>query len=164
LKTVADMVGMDPADIPVALDGCSAPVFYVPLRGIARGFARLAAAPPDSPEGTLMNACLEHPRHIAGDGRLETMIMRALPGRVFAKTGAEGGFALALAQEGLGVALKIEDGASRALGPAIIETLHQLGLLTPMAQEALTPQWRPVLQNHQEQTVGEIKPAFALTH
>ena len=164
LQTVADMVGLDPADIPVALDGCSAPVFYVPLRGIARGFARLAAAPPDSPEGTLMAACLNHPRHIAGDGRLETLIMQALPGRIFAKTGAEGGFALALAQEGLGVALKIEDGASRALGPAIIETLHQLGLLTPMAQEALTPQWRPVLQNHQEQTVGEIKPAFALTH
>ncbi len=164
LQTVADMVGLDPADIPVALDGCSAPVFTVPLRGIARGFARLAAAPPDSPEGTLMAACLNHPRHIAGDGRLETLIMQALPGRIFAKTGAEGGFALALAQEGLGVALKIEDGASRALGPAIIETLHQLGLLTPMAQEALTPQWRPVLQNHQEQTVGEIKPAFALTH
>ena len=164
LKTVADMVGLDPADIPVALDGCSAPVFTVPLRGIARGFARLAAAPPDSPEGTLMAACLNHPRHIAGDGRLETLIMQALPGRIFAKTGAEGGFALALAQEGLGVALKIEDGASRALGPAIIETLHQLGLLTPPAQEALTPQWRPVLQNHQKQTVGEIKPAFALTH
>jgi L-asparaginase II len=162
LKTVADLVDLNPADIPVALDGCSAPVFYVPVHNIARGFARLAAAPPDSPEGTLMDACLKHPRHIAGDGRLETVIMLTFPGQVFAKTGAEGGFALALAQEGLGVALKIEDGASRALGPAIIEVLHQLGLLTPEAQEALTPQWQPVLRNHRKQEVGHIRPAFTL--
>ncbi len=161
-KTVADLVSLNPADIPVALDGCSAPVFYVPLRNIAQGFARLAAAPPESPEGTLMDACLKHPRHIAGDGRLETVIMHTLPDRVFAKTGAEGGFALALPQEGLGVALKIEDGASRALGPAIIEVLHQLGLLTPEAQEALTPQWQPVLRNHRKQEVGHVRPVFSL--
>ncbi len=162
LRTVADLVGLNPTDIPVALDGCSAPVFYAPLRNIARGLARLATAAPDSPEGTLMAACLRHPRHIAGDGRLETMIMLNLPGQVFAKTGAEGGFALALPQEGLGVALKIEDGASRALGPAIIEVLHQLGLLTPEAQDSLTPQWQPVLRNHRKQEVGRIRPAFTL--
>ena len=163
LKSVADLVGMNFRDIPVALDGCSAPVFYAPLRNIARGFARLAAAAPDSPEGTLMAACLNNPRHIAGDNRLETLIMEALPGRVFAKTGAEGGFALALAQEGWGVALKIEDGASRALGPAILEVLYQLGLLTPEAQETLAPQWRPILYNHQRQEVGQLRPVFAMT-
>ncbi len=162
LRTVAELVGLDPADIPVALDGCGAPVFYVPLQNIARGFARLAAAPPDSPEGTIMAACLQHPRHLAGDGRLETVIMQNLPGRVFAKTGAEGGFALALAQEGLGVALKVEDGASRALGPAIIEVLEQLGVLTPAAQEALASLWRPVIKNHRDQKVGQLRPVFAL--
>ena len=162
LKTVADMVDLNPEDIPVALDGCSAPVFYVPLGNIARGFARLAAAPPDSPEGAIMAACLHHPRQIAGDGRLETLIMQALPERVFAKTGAEGGFALALAREGLGVALKIEDGASRALGPAILEVLQQLGLLSPEAQETLAPQWRPVLYNHRKQEVGQLRTVFEL--
>lgn len=162
LRTVSDMVGLAPVDIIVALDGCSAPVFYVPLRHIARGFARLAAAAPDSPEGAIMDACLRHPRHIAGDGRLETMIMQALPGLVFAKTGAEGGFALALAREGLGVALKIEDGASRALGPAILEVLHQLGLLSPEVQKSLAPQWRPVLYNHRQQEVGQLRPVLNL--
>jgi len=163
LQTVAEIVGLDPAEIVIALDGCSAPVFYVPLRHIAQGFARLAAGALDSPEGVVMDACLHHPRHIAGDGRLETLIMHAMPGRLFAKTGAEGGFALALAQEGLGVALKIEDGASRALGPAILEVLQQLGLLPPEAQEALTPQWQPVLYNHQKQEVGRLRPVLALT-
>jgi len=162
LQTVAQMVGADPGEIIVALDGCSAPVFYAPLRSIARGFARLAAAAPDSPEGKIMDACLHHPRHIAGDGRLETLIMQALPDRVFAKTGAEGGFALALAREGLGVALKIEDGASRALGPAILEVLHQLGLLPPESQKTLAPQWRPALYNHQKQEVGLLRPVLGL--
>jgi L-asparaginase II len=162
LRTVADMVGLNPADIPVAVDGCSAPVFYVPLANIARGFAHLAAAPPDSPEGVIMAACLRHPRHIAGDGRLETLIMQALPGRVFAKGGAEGGFALALAEEGLGVALKIEDGASRALGPAIIEVLQQLGVFSPEAREALASLRQPVIRNHQQQEVGLLRPVFAL--
>jgi len=162
IKTLGEMVGVDPAAIPVALDGCGAPVFYLPLGKIAQGFARLAAAAPQSPEGELMAACLAHPRHIAGEGRLEAVIMEALPGRVFAKTGAEGGFALALAQEGLGVALKIEDGASRALGPASIEVLKQMGLLTPEAEKALAPWWRPGLRNHRRQEVGQIRPAFAL--
>lgn len=162
LKTVAAMVGLASADIPVAIDGCGAPVFYAPLHHIARGFARLAAAPPESPEGAIMAACLAHPRHIAGDGRLETTIMQTLPGRVFAKTGAEGGFALALAKEGLGVALKIEDGASRALGPAIIEVLRQLEILSPEAQAALGSLWRPVILNHRQQEVGFLRAAFAL--
>ena len=163
LKTVADMVGLNPEDIPVAIDGCSAPVFYAPLANIARGFARLAAAAPDSPEGAIMAACLKNPRHIAGDGRLETVIMQALPGKVLAKTGAEGGFGLALAGEGLGVALKVEDGSSRALGPAIIEVLQQLGVLTPEAQEALGPLRRPLIRNHQKQEVGRLRPVFTLT-
>ncbi len=163
LKTVAAMVGLKPADIPVVLDGCSAPVFYVPLANIARGFARLAAAPADSPEGIIMAACLSHPRHIAGDGRLETSIMQTLPGRIFAKTGAEGGFALALTEEGLGVALKIEDGASRPLGPAIIGVLQQLGVLSSEAQTALESLWRPVIRNHRKQEVGLLRPAFTLT-
>ena len=80
----------------MAIDGCGAPVFYVPLKNIALGYARLAAAQPGSPAGELMAAILAHPRHIAGDGRLDTDVMLALPGEIFAKSGAEGGYALAL--------------------------------------------------------------------
>ncbi|MDP3181840.1 MAG: asparaginase, partial [Desulfobaccales bacterium] len=58
LKTVADMVGVAPEKIPVALDGCGAPVFYVPLMNIAAGYARLAAAPAGTPPATLMAAIL----------------------------------------------------------------------------------------------------------
>ncbi|MBM4284207.1 MAG: asparaginase [Deltaproteobacteria bacterium] len=162
LGTVARMVGVPPENIPVALDGCGAPVFYAPLKNIALGFARLAAAQAGSPAHKLLQACLAHPRLIAGDGRLETMIMEALPGRVFAKTGAEGGFALALPEQGLGVALKIEDGAGRALNPAVIQVLRELELLTPEAERALAPYAAPVLHNHRKQEVGRLRPVFAL--
>ena len=75
---------------------------------------------------TLARACLANPRLIAGDGRLCTDIMQALPGRVLAKTGAEGGYALALIDEGLGAAIKVSDGHARGLNPTAIETLAQL--------------------------------------
>jgi L-asparaginase II len=162
VDAVAKMVGLPPERIPVAVDGCGAPVFYVPLRHIALGFARLAGAAAGSPAALLRDACLNNPRHIAGDGRLETVLMEALPGRVVAKTGAEGGFALALVQEGLGVAVKIEDGSSRALNPTIIHVMEELGLLTPEAQEALAAYRQPAILNHAKQEVGRIRPVFSL--
>jgi len=105
---------------------------------------------------------LDHPRHIAGDGRLETEVMRALPGTIFAKSGAEGGFALSLAEGGLGVALKIEDGQQRALNPSIISILEQLGLLTPAAREVLARYRQPAILNHRKEAVGLLRPVFRL--
>ena len=85
------------------------------------------------PAGILMAAILAHPKHIAGDGRLETTAMEALPGQLFAKSGAEGGYGLSLMEGGLGVAFKIEDGSQRALNPTVVAILEQLGVLTPAA-------------------------------
>jgi len=163
LQTVARMVGVPPPQITVAVDGCGAPVFYVPLKNIALGYARLAAAQPGSPAGTLLAAILAHPRHIAGDGRLETTVMEALPGRIFAKSGAEGGFALSLIEGGLGVAFKIEDGGQRALNPTVVAILEQLGVLTEPAPETLAAFRQPPILNHRQEEVGRIKPAFTLT-
>ncbi|MBI4642199.1 MAG: asparaginase [Deltaproteobacteria bacterium] len=163
LGTVGRMVGLPREDIKVAIDGCGAPVFYVPLKNIALGYARLAAAQPGSPGGDLLAAILDHPRHIAGDGRLDTDVMLALPGMVFAKSGAEGGYALAVAERGLGVALKIEDGAARALNPTVVAVLEQLGVLTPTAREALASYAQPPILNHRKEEVGRIRPVFSLS-
>ena len=163
LGTVARMVGVPKDEIKVAIDGCGAPVFYVPLKNIALGYARLAASQPGSPGGTLKEAILAHPRHLAGDGRLDTEVMLALPGAVFAKSGAEGGYALALTERGLGVALKIEDGASRALNPTVVAVLEQLGVLTPRAGEALAAYAQPPILNHRKEEVGRIRPVFSLS-
>jgi len=161
-RTVAQAAGLSPEEVPLAVDGCGVPTFYLPLRHLALAFARLAAAPPDSPEGRLREAALAHPRLIAGEGRLETILMERLPGRVFAKTGAEGGFALALVQEGQGVALKIEDGAARALNPAILQVADDLGLLGEADREALASHRSPVLRDHLKREVGRIRPVYSL--
>ncbi len=162
IGTVARMVGVPLPQIKVAIDGCGAPVFFVPLKNIALGYARLAGAQPDSPAGTLKEAILAHPRHIAGDDRIETEVMQVLPGLVFAKTGAEGGYALSLADRGLGVVFKIEDGASRAINPTVVEILSQLGVLTPPAQERLAAYVRPPVLNHLKQEVGHLQAVFHL--
>jgi len=170
LDTIAQVTKVPRDLITVAVDGCGAPVFYAPLRQIALAYARLAAAGgPVPPEGRLAEAmalltraCLNHPRHLAGDGRICTDIMTALPGRVLAKTGAEGGYALALVEPGLGVALKVADGHPRGLNPAIIETLAQLRTLTPEAAAALAPYHHPMIKNHRKEIVGRIEPVFQL--
>ena len=95
-------------------------------------------------------------------GNLELVQVLALPEEVFAKSGAEGGYALALKKTGLGVALKIEDGGARALGPAVMAVLEQLGLLAPDAKEALAAYAQPPILNHRQEEVGRIKPAFNL--
>lgn len=163
LGAVARMVGVPPPQITVAIDGCGAPVFYVPLQNIALGYARLAGAKPDSPGGILMAAILANPKLIAGDGRLETTAMEALPGKLFAKSGSEGGYGLSLMEGGLGVAFKIEDGAVRALNPTVLAILEQLGVLTPAATAALAVFRQPPILNHRKEEVGRIRPAFNLT-
>ncbi len=162
LGHVARMVGMPPKLIPVAIDGCGAPVFYVPLKHIALGYARLAASQPGSPAGELMEAILTHPRHIAGDGRLDTEVMQALPGKIFAKAGSEGGYAFCLIDGARGVAMKIEDGAIRAMNPSIVALLEQLGAMTPAAEKALASFREPVILNHRKEEVGRIRPVFKL--
>jgi L-asparaginase II len=163
LNTVAEFSGLPPEQVVVAIDGCTAPVFYVPLKNIAAGFAKLAAAPKGTATATLFEAILTHPRHIAGDERIDTEIMLALPGAIFAKTGGEGGYALTVTQGGQGIAIKIDDGNLRALNPTIIESLDQLGLLTPEAKEKLGHYRQSPIYNFRKIKVGEIRPVFSLT-
>jgi L-asparaginase II len=171
LKTVSEMVDVPREEIRAGIDGCGVPVFFVPLKNCALAYARLSptgASGVTLPEPRrtsierLMKAALRHPEMIAGDERLCTNIMRTLGDKVFAKTGAEGGYALTLMERGLGVAIKIEDGSQRALDPVVIETLGQLGLVDDDAKQALEKHRRPIILNHRKERVGAIEPAFTL--
>ncbi|ARE39535.1 hypothetical protein RGUI_1394 [Rhodovulum sp. P5] len=116
-------------------DGCSAPNFATTLYGLARAMAFFAGARPDTGDargraaGDLVAAMLAHPMLVAGEGRACTALMQAMEGKVAAKTGAEGVFTAILPERGLGVALKIEDGATRAAETAITGILAHLGVL-----------------------------------
>jgi L-asparaginase II len=171
LSTIIELTGVERKDIHAAVDGCGVPVFYVPLKNLALAYARLAEpfqlqqsqlTAAQQAIKKLLSAACSHPEMVAGDERLCTDIMRAAGKSVFAKTGAEGGYALALLDKGWGVALKIEDGSQRALGPAVIELLKQLGAIPDAACAQLKNYHRPAVLNHRKEKVGELRPSFRL--
>lgn len=145
------------------IDGCSAPNFAMSVTGLARGMAQFAAAKEGgSARGRAMHrltrSMAAHPELVAGEGRACTELMRAMGGRVAIKTGAEAVFIAIIPEKKLGVALKIEDGNSRASEAALVAILAQLGVLDgahPMAQKRLpAPQ-----TNCRGLTVGELRLA-----
>jgi L-asparaginase II len=108
-----------------AVDGCGVVTFALPLRAMAHAFAQL-----ESLEGgrRVAEAMRARPELIRGERAADTMLMRALPGWV-AKGGAEG--LMCAAGGGVGIALKAEDGAARALRPALAAFLGGLGHAVP---------------------------------
>src|SRR5690606_8352502 len=112
-------------------DGCSIPTYAVPLRNLALGFARMATGNGLSRERAaaarrIFAACMAEPFYVAGTGRADTDMMEAGRGRIFTKTGAEGVFCAAIPELGFGIAIKCDDGATRASEVMIAETLAKL--------------------------------------
>ena len=127
--------GYDLTNTPQGIDGCSIPTFAVPLRHLARAFARVGtgtglSAGHASAAKRLRAAVASAPYMVAGGGRFDTRVMDKLGARVFCKVGAEGVFCAALPERGLGVAIKIDDGnnarAAEVVMAAVIETFVTL--------------------------------------
>lgn len=116
------------------IDGCSAPNFAASLRGIARAMAVFASAggaatARDSAMVKLRDAMMTYPELVSGKGQACAAFMAAAKGAAAVKTGAEGFYVAVLPKQGLGVALKIEDGATRASEAAMAALLVRLGLV-----------------------------------
>jgi L-asparaginase II len=114
-----DMMGVTLSDRARGVDGCSIPTYATPLTGLATAFARFGSGEKLSSDRAaaarrLREAVAAEPFMVAGSRRFDTIIMQALGDKVFTKTGAEGVYCAALPQQGLGVALKCDDGAGRA--------------------------------------------------
>lgn len=148
------------------IDGCSAPNFATSLHGMARAMAFFATARSDGDTRSraaarLRDAMVAFPELVAGEGRACTELMRAMDGRVALKTGADGFFVAIIPQMGLGVALKIADGATRGSECAIAAILVRLGVLDPEHPATLRRMNAPVTNWRGLQT-GWIRPASAL--
>jgi len=100
----------------------------------------------------IVEAMLRHPELIAGEGRPCTDLMRAHPGRVLAKVGAEGVYCALLVREGLGIALKVQDGHGVAAALALAAVLEELGLRPRPATLIARPN-----VNTRGETVGELR-------
>jgi L-asparaginase II len=154
-------------EFPWGIDGCAAPNFALPISAFAHGLAKFAT-PESLPESRakaarrIFQAMVSHPELVAGTGRSDTILMRACGGRAATKAGAEAYYAGIVPEAGLGIALKIDDGAGRAAETAFAAVLEKLGLLAS-DQEARNLVRAPVL-NTRGQMVGERKPAAALNN
>jgi L-asparaginase II len=137
---IADLGGEPIA--ATGVDGCGAPVFASSLSALARAFRRLVEAAPGTPERRVADEMRAHPELVAGTGADDTLLMGGVPGLI-AKGGAEGAAAVAVAGVGA-VALKIEDGASRARTPVLLSALTRLGVAAPTIVELVLGGGEPV--------------------
>jgi L-asparaginase II len=147
-------------------DGCSIPTYAIPLEKLAHGFARMATGNGLGPERAkaarrLVDACMTEPWHVAGTGRACTEIMQAAPGRVFAKYGAEGVYALAIPEQGLGIAIKCDDGTERGVIAMANSVLARLFGKDEAAKAYRAAANKP-FSNWNKIEVGRVRPAFAL--
>src|ERR1051325_1527778 len=162
-------------DMAVGVDGCGAPIFGITVKAMALAYARLVS-PPANFDQTTRDACERivrvmgaYPELIGGTSdRLDTELMRAAPGRLVSKVGADGVYTAGVEPSeewphGLGVAIKIEDGDDRRTRPiAVIEALRQLDVLSDESLDAVSRYaFFPVL-NRRGDVVGEVIASFSL--
>ncbi len=162
-----DLTGAPHTPDRLGIDGCSIPSYAVPLSALARGFARFGAGLGMGAEraraaARIRKAVAAHPFMVAGTGRLDTRLMERLGERAFTKTGAEGVYCAALPELGLGIALKCDDGGTRAAEVAmatLVGRFLDLGDPDEAAVEALA---RPVLKNWNGIEVGRVRAVTPL--
>lgn len=150
------------------VDGCSIPTYAVPLKGLAHGFAKMATGVGLAPERAraskrLIEACMAEPFYVAGTKRGCTRLMETAPGRIFAKTGAEGVFCAAIPEKGVAISVKCEDGATRAAEAMVAATLARFFRDEPEIQAALMAQANHTMKNWNGIPVGDVRvtDAFA---
>lgn len=165
-RAVAHFTGTPEAALVGGVDGCSAPNYAVPLAGLALAYARLAGERDDAAYGPapriLADAMTAHPEMVSGEGRNDLAYMRAGRGDWVTKIGAEGVQAMGIRSLGLGIAIKVVDGAKRGLHPATVAVLDRLGLLDA-GQRAELAAWRePTVRNYRGIATGRVLPVVVL--
>jgi L-asparaginase II len=146
-RAVEEMSGTRSGELSVAIDGCSAPTFRLPLARLATALARVAN--PEKLRPARRNACermlrvaAEHPELIgASQGSLCSDLLRVSEGKLFPKLGAEAVYVLGVRGQSRGLALKIDDGNYRAMQPLVVELCERFGFLTN-EQAARLGNWR----------------------
>jgi len=166
-KTIAEICEYPATQIVIGCDGCGVPVHAMPLYKFAQGYAKMSKPEVFGPEREkavrrITSAMTNHPEMIAGTGAFDTELMQAFGDRLFGKYGASAFFAMGLKNKGIGIAMKIEDGNVGILPLAVLETLVQLGEITPDESRSL-PSFKDMLvRNHKKEVIGKTVSDFVL--
>lgn len=187
IRTFSEITGVPIEQILLGVDGCSAPVFAIPLRAAAFAFARLAdpsllPKPRRSALARIFRAMTANPDMVSGPDTFDTSLMTSGRGRILTKGGAEGYQAAAVltsnGKPAYGITMKIADGdlserdgktsriahegGGRARSTAMVEVLRELGVLDEDQLKELSPYLPRPQYNWRHIQVGEIRPAFKL--
>jgi L-asparaginase II len=164
---IEQLTGAGLAEDRCGVDGCSIPTWAVPLTKLAHAFARFGtghglAASRAKAAARLRAACAREPFFVAGTGRFATVAMERLRERVFLKAGAEGVYCAALPDQGLGIALKCDDGGGRAAEAVMAALIIRLMPLDGDARVLLERFARPILRNWNAMEVGRLRPTASV--
>ena len=159
LKEIARWSGAQESDISQAVDGCGVVAFGLPLDRMARAWSRMArsARAGDEVPSRVFHAMRTRPFLVGGTDRFDSVLMEECDGRTVSKIGAEGVHAVAVPELGLGIAVKVEDGASRAQFPAVLRILQTFDVLPSTLPARLEEYFHRPVRNTRGETVGEVK-------
>jgi L-asparaginase II len=166
-QSIADLTSFRLDNASSGTDGCSIPTYAIPLHAIALGFARFATGHGLNKQRAkaverIRKAVAAAPFYVAGTGRFDTIVMEILRERAFIKTGAEGVYCAALPGTGYGVAMKCDDGNSRAAQVMMGAILKRFVMMSDAEKIALNSQFQPQLNNWNGIHVGDIRAAGAI--
>lgn len=144
------------------VDGCSAPVFYLPLSRLAKSFATIAEQVTDERK-LIFKAMTSYPYLVGGNQRFDTALMESFPAQIISKGGAEAvsaaGFIMPNGKV-YGLAIKVLDGNYRVIGQMVLSILKEMGFIEGDMPEKLSHWWTPAMKNHAQIVVGTMKTSF----
>ncbi|MBD3884197.1 asparaginase [Phormidium tenue FACHB-886] len=155
LAKVAELLRMPPEEFIYAHDDCGAPTYFMQLGQMATLYAQLGSGDSLDME-RIVRAMTHHPAMVAGEGQFDTELMRFAEGQLVSKAGSEGIQCIARIGEGLGLAIKVMDGAKRAKYAIAIHLLKQMGWITPTIAETLTETYMTLGNFKRLEVMGEL--------
>lgn len=165
-KHVAMAAKIPEKNLEIGIDGCGVPVFYLPLCNMALAYARLSTpklgdwGEYEVAATKIRDAMSKYPQVVSGTGRIDLAVSEVSNGRIIAKMGSDAVYCMAIKDENLGIAFKIEDGDYLAVTPMVIAVLKKFDLLTKSEAEELDKKFPPILKNHRGEIIGTIEAVF----
>ncbi|NWF59620.1 MAG: asparaginase [Fischerella sp.] len=155
ITKVAELLKMPAEEFISAHDDCGAPTYLMQLAQMAYLYAQLASRSNLDME-RIVRAMTHHPVMVAGEGEFDTELMRLTPGELVSKSGAEGVQCIGRLGEGMGLAIKVIDGAKRAKHAAAIYLLQQMGWMSPSVAEVLSEKFMSLGKYKRLEVIGEL--------
>lgn len=155
LSKISELLEMPGEELISAKDDCGMPTYAMELKQMAHLYAQLAAGDSLDLE-RIARAMTYYPRLISGDGAFDSELMRLSEGELVSKSGAEGIQCVGRIGQGMGLAIKVKDGARRAKYAVAIKLLRQMGWITPAIAEMLGDRFVQLTPYKRLETIGEL--------